>query len=254
MQFVSKNVQRHLRIDTIKHMYKIAIVEDEWECIESLECSIKKYSRHHKVDFEISSFKNGRLFLESNYGSYDIVFMDVDMPNLNGFETAKKMRELNKSAVLIFVTFLAKYAARGYEVDAMDYIVKPLEYEALSIRMDKAIQKCRFNDVDYISLPIKGGEIRIALNSLKYIEINAHQINYHIDNECYSFYGTLKKLESILPKGLFVRCNNCYLVNLRRVTRIGDEEIYLGDECLKMSRTRKKQFLQSFHEQMLGVR
>lgn len=233
-------------------MYNIAIVEDEWECFQNLKECLEKYTEEYGVAFKIDRFSNGIDFISDYRANFDIVFMDVDMPGMNGFATAKKLREMDSSVVLIFVTFLAKYAIKGYEVSAMDYVVKPVNYAAFKMKIERAIDVCRKNRGQETVLKIREGVARIPLKDLIYVEIAGHDIVYHTTHGDYSAYGTLKAVESALPASMFAQCHSCYLVNLSHVSKIEDNSVFLGNIELAISRPRKKPFLRALYDYSMG--
>lgn len=229
-------------------MYKIAIVEDEWESADRLGQCLETYGKEKGVLFNITRFKNGLNFLEDYKPNYDIIFMDVDMPHKNGLDTARELRRVDPTVVLIFVTFLSKYAIKGYEVEALSYMVKPVNYNAFTIVMDRAISRCGKKDKTSVTLPSAVGTLRIELSCLNYIEITNHDITYHTSQGNYPAYGTMRAIEKLLPAGQFARCNRGLLVNLRNVTRISGNHVYVGEEELEISRTRKQAFLDALHD------
>ena len=229
-------------------MYKIALVDDEYESAELLSRHIEEYAREHNALFNITRFRNGLNFVEEYSPEYDIVFMDIDMPQMNGLDAAGKLRELDSSVVLVFVTFLAKYATRGYKYDALDYMVKPISYSAFRITMDRALQRCARKKRDTVILPSSAGDICIELVCLSYVEINNHDITYHTTKGIFKAYGTMRSIEKLLPSKQFCKCNRCYLVNLRSVTRIQGNTVFIGAEELEISRPRKQEFLAALHE------
>ena len=226
-------------------MLHIAIVEDEWTCDEELTACLERYAKEYGEEFHIRHFKRGAEFLFQYEADTDLVFMDVDMPEMNGFETAAKLRQMDPDVVLIFITFLAKYAYRGYEVDAMDYIIKPVRYETLRLKIDKAIDRCRKKLANETFVETKEGLVRISISRLSYVEIMGHHIVYHTDTGDVTDYGTLKSVEKNLPEGQFCRCNSGYLVNLRCVTSIEGDTVVVGSKRLPMSRTLKKEFMEA---------
>lgn len=229
-------------------MYKIAVVEDEWESADRLNQCFEAYSKEYGVTFNITRFKNGLDFIEEYKPVFDIVFMDIDMPHKNGFATAKELRQVDPTVVLVFVTFLAKYAIKGYEVDAMDYVIKPVNYNAFKITIDRAIRRCAKKEKDEVILPSAEGAIRIELSCLNYVEIDDHDITYHTSRGEFRAYGTMRAIEKLLPQKQFCKCNRSVLVNLRSVTRISGSIVYVGNEMLEISRPRKQAFMEAFHE------
>lgn len=229
-------------------MYNIAIVEDEKESTDVLEQCLNRYSKEKNVSFRITTFKNGAEFVLKYKPIFDVVFMDVDMPKLNGFEAAKKLREVDSEVVLIFVTMLAKYAIRGYEFDAYDYILKPIVYGSLKIKIGKVLKERKKVGNRDIVLPVGNGFLRIDAFSLDYIEISGHNIIYHTNEGNYETYGSLAVIEKVLPKNLFCRCNRCFLVNLRSVFKIEGDYVVIGENRLFIGRTRKKEFLKAMQK------
>ena len=109
-------------------MRNIAIVDDDENIRQQLQSYLKKYTENFGEDFVVSEFSIPEAFLTNYKSNYDVVFMDIDMPGMNGLQAAKRLRELDEKVVLIFVTNLAQYAIKGYEVAATDFVVKPVEY------------------------------------------------------------------------------------------------------------------------------
>lgn len=233
-------------------MLNIAIVEDEWQCAEELQRHLETYAQEHALEMNIARFSRGREFLFQYNNTYDIVFMDVDMPEMSGFETAQKLRQTDPEVILVFVTYLAKYACKGYEVDALDYIVKPVNYGTLRLKIEKAIAKARKREKQEVLLSTKDGLLRLPLADLLYISIDGHNIEYHTSQGVSTYYGTLKSVEAMLPPNRFSRCNNHLLVNLRCVSRIEEDYVVIGSARLPMSRPRKAKFIEALHNDIMG--
>lgn len=125
-------------------MTKIAIVEDKNEALLALENHIARYTREKGVECSYTHFANGLFFLENYKADFDVVFMDIDMPLMNGMEAAKRLREVDGHVPLVFITDLKQYALKGYEVEAMDFLVKPVSYAAFSTMLDR-VRRSRTN-------------------------------------------------------------------------------------------------------------
>ena len=120
-------------------MWKIAIVEDEPKEAKRLEANLLRFAEENGETFELSHFSNAILFLTNYRPLYDLVFMDIEMPGLNGMEAAFRLRETDPVVKLIFVTNMAHYAAKGYEVAAFRFLIKPVSYQSLSLSMKPAL-------------------------------------------------------------------------------------------------------------------
>ena len=105
---------------------RVAIVEDEARYMEQLREYLRRFQREFARNLEVSCYDNGMSFIHSFRSQFDIILLDVAMPYVDGFETAQKIREQDAEVVILFVTNQAQHAIRGYEVDAMDYILKPI--------------------------------------------------------------------------------------------------------------------------------
>ena len=127
-------------------MIHIAIVEDEKEFAQTLQDYIQRYMAETHTAIQTDTFHDGMSFLDEYSGKYQIVFMDIAMPHMNGMDTAERLRKVDSNVCLIFITSLAQYAIRGYEVEALDFIVKPVAYDLFKIRLEKAISRIRTAD------------------------------------------------------------------------------------------------------------
>ena len=122
-------------------MFKIAIVEDQEETRESLNRFVRQYAQEQGLQVEISLITDGAEIAEHYTPGFDIIFMDVEMPRLDGFGAAEAIRAVDADVVLVFVTNMAQYAIRGYEVDALDYVLKPVNYYQFCTKLSRAIQR-----------------------------------------------------------------------------------------------------------------
>lgn len=223
-------------------MIKIAVVEDEKLSQNLLRDFLERYELETKEPMSLDFFNNGLDFLDNYRNAYDIVFMDIEMPHLSGMETAKKLRQADQDVCLIFVTNMSKYAINGYEVDAMDFMVKPVEYTSFSYKLGKAIRQ-RKNKNKSISIKTDSGYKILNISDIFYLEVVNNYITYHTVSGLYKEKNSLKNVESILKEANFERCNNCYLVNLRYVAGVEKSTVIINEDILQISRPRKKDFI-----------
>ncbi len=144
-------------------MIRIALVEDEAIYVNQMQEYLERYSREsgHKISLKV--YGDGEDILEYYTGEYDVILLDIQMRFMDGMTAAERIRELDRKVILIFVTNMVQYAVRGYSVDAMDYILKPVDYFMFSQRLDKAVEKLREKEDHYISLRTKAGIRKVAL-------------------------------------------------------------------------------------------
>ena len=116
-------------------MLRVAIVEDSPRDAEQLTNCLRRFCSKHGTEIEIERYENALLFLQGYKGDFEIVFMDIDMPMMSGTEAARSLRRVDPHVLLIFVTALARFALNGYEVDAYDFIVKPVQENFFEAKM-----------------------------------------------------------------------------------------------------------------------
>ena len=226
---------------------KAAIVEDEETDEKNLINLLKKYGEEKKIEFNITYFSDAVKLLSSYQPIYDVIFMDIKMPLMNGLDASKELRKYDSNVSLIFVTDLAQFAIKSYEVNALDFIIKPAKYEQLVPKIDKVIRLIESKGKEQqISLKVEDSIVSFYSSSIIYLETRRHHLIYHTDQGTYTVYGSLVDAIKKLPKDDFVKCNNCYLVNLKYVTSISNFEATLGKTKLQISRPKKKDFVDAF--------
>jgi len=234
-------------------MISIAIVEDDDREASILEEHIRKFGETYEEAFEIERFKNAFSLLENYRHVYDIIFMDIIMPQINGMEAARKLRELDTVVTLIFVTNMAKYAVNGYEVDALDFILKPVLYSTFSMKFKKALSKISSNVGFDIMVSRKGGIVYLSSRKIIYVEVAGHRLKYHLRDEVVEGYGALSDLEKQLKSSNFVRCNSCYLINPQYISRVqGYIVTMINGEELLISHPKKKLFMMQLADWLGG--
>ena len=232
---------------------KFAIVDDEKKATDLLEKYVKEYAEKTSVEFQSVVFHNPSDFLETYSGDYDLVFMDVEMPGLNGIETARELRRMDADVVLIFITNMAQYAIHGYEVEAIDYVLKPLSYADFSLKLQKALRYITRNQDAKITITTKDGIVQFLVSDIHYVEVTRHYLVYHTSREAYTARGVMKDVEEQLSEHHFMRCNHGCLVNLKYVQSISGNEINVAGEHLSISRGKKADFLTAFAKYVGGM-
>ena len=151
-------------------MIHIAIVEDEESYVRQLLEYIERFQQEHFQEIKTSIFRDGDEILEKYSADYDIILMDIQMQFVDGMTAAEKIREMDKSVILMFITNMTSYAVKGYEVDALDYMVKPVEYFSFSQKLSRAMSRVKRKEERYILVPVETGVQKINIEELYYIE------------------------------------------------------------------------------------
>ena len=202
-------------------MFRIAIVEDQEETRECLNRFVRQYAGEQGLQVEISLIADGSEIAEHYTPGFDIIFMDVEMPRLDGFGAAEAIRAVDAEVVLVFVTNMAQYAIRGYEVDALDYVLKPVNYYQFCTKLSRAIQRVQRRRGGQVVLQLAGGGIQLLDTAdIYYLETHSRMLYYHTAKGEFAVRASLQSAEKQLAEYHFVRCNQCYLVNLAYVMGI----------------------------------
>ena len=228
-------------------MYRIAVVEDNSTEAATLRAHLSRYARERELELRISWFKTAWDFSDSQT-VYDLVFMDIGLPGISGMEAAEYLRASDTETPIIFVTSLAQYAAKGYEVQALDFILKPVEYYAFMMRMDRALRVLRRNGRRHTVVKTADGLRVIPFDELSYIEVRNHELTYHLierDAAPVTARGSLNKVEEELADGPFVRISASFLANMNHIRLIrGSELLLTNGEKLLFSRPKRRAAVQ----------
>lgn len=222
----------------------IAIVEDSDDAYQRLAEHIDRFAKENGQEFDVTRFSSGNPFLEQKDLGFNIVFLDIELPDLDGLSIARRLRETNKVCSIVFVTNLAKYAQYGYEVDAISYLVKPVTYDSFALVFRKAINAYAQNEEYDFVFKIPGGMQKISAKRLMYVEIVSHIIVYHLVDETIEKTGTMSKVEKVLAPFGFLRCHNAFLVNPMFIRGIQQNDLLVGTETIPLARGKKKAFLE----------
>lgn len=229
-------------------MTKIAIIEDEIEMSNDLKKHIEMFFNQHEKNISIDIFDNAVKFLDKYKTGYNLVFMDINLPYMNGIEASEKLRQKDPMVIIIFVTSLAQYAIEGYKVHAFDYVLKPVNYYNFVLTLERLLPHLKDNDKSIVIYTNKTSFKKILIERIKYIEINNHKLIFHTLDGDYETHGALNDYVDMLKDDYFELCNRCYLINLKMVSQVTPDSVIIDDESLLISRPKRKQFLHVLNE------
>lgn len=224
-------------------MLRIAIVEDEDHFAKDLIDYIKKYQEEEGVVFDVTRYTDGDEIALNYKAEYDIILMDIQMQFMDGMTAAEEIRKLDKDVVIMFITNMINYAIRGYEVDALDYVLKPITYFAFAKKLQRAVERVKNRSSHVISVSTKDGVMKLDCDDIFFIESQGHNLSYHTRSGEYVTRSKMQDAEDAVSDFGFFRINKGYLVNMRHVDGVKDSCALVKGEMLPVSRARRNEFM-----------
>lgn len=227
-------------------MIKFAICDDEPRMAREISDRLSQYMKEKQIfSYCVKSFSDGRSLLESGC-DFDVIFLDIQMEQPDGMETARSLRQRGNQSLLIFVTVLKECVFDAFEVEAHDYLLKPVDREHFARTMDRALRALEQRGAKNMIIR-KGSSCEVVqLSQVVYCEVQGRKIYLHQSSgEIIDYYEKLDRLEQRMD-GRFFRCHRSYLVNLAYVRGCKDGRVMLpqGEE-IPVSRLRERELMQA---------
>ncbi|CEP40396.1 LytR/AlgR family response regulator transcription factor [Paraclostridium sordellii] len=200
-------------------MIKIAICEDEKEQQDLLKTHINQIFKDLPIKYSLYTFNSGEELLKNYPKDIDIFLIDIQLNEINGMDTARKIRETDNKAEIIFITSLIEYALEGYEVRAYRYLIKPVKYDDLKMHILNCIKEIDIKN-RHIIIKEQGNRIKLDISEITYIEVQKENITIHTLNKIYEIKGTMNNIEKEINCSRFYRCHKSFLVNLEHIKSI----------------------------------
>lgn len=232
---------------------RIAIVDDSLADSLLLEKYLRQYCETKSLTCTHVHYKNAADFLEHYQPCFDLIIMDIDMPGVTGVDAARRLRAEGDDVVLMFVTNMPQYALAGFEVQAVDYILKPVTYQTFALKLERALRFARRDREGWLALRTAEGVVRVSTADIIYVESILHYLVYHTEGREYKIRNTMSRAEEELRPFRFVRCSSGVLVNLRHVKGIERDEVLAASTRLKISRSRRLEFMNAFTKYLGGI-
>lgn len=231
-------------------MYQIAICEDEQVFSDALKQDCRKLCEKLKIEHTITVFQNSMDFFKAfllEPEKFDLLLLDIIMDGLNGMELAKKIRRKNKKAAIIFVTSSKDFALQGYEVQALHYLLKPVD-PALLETLVAADYRSRF-EKNYTLLESRGELLKVFLDEITALEtVNRKVAVYLLDKTIYHT-GKLNELSDQLPQNIFIRCHQSFALNIRNIRELNKSHaVAVNGKVIPVSRSYLKAVQKAFLE------
>lgn len=227
---------------------KIAVCDDEQVCIERLCTLINAYCTDKRLTCDCQKFTDPAVFQKSELESYDVVFLDANMGEVDGIAAAKSLREANGTAVLVYVSGFVEYAPLGYRVDAFRYLMKHDLDSCFAECMDEIMGRLDRNS-KRLSVMTTEGEQKLAISSLVFLESFRHQILLHLSDGqvLESRQHSLSELSSLLLPHSFLRIHKSFLVNPEHIAAIKNRMVTLhSGQTLNCGKTDYSETIRAF--------
>lgn len=231
-------------------MLSIAVCDDEILDCCNIAKDIRTVLEGTKTQFMIRQFNNGKDLLQA-IEAFDIIFLDIMMYGMNGMKTAQLLRNKAFDKILIFISSSREYVFEAYEVEAFQYLVKPVDNNKLKRVLQRAVGKLEHNSEEYIIISKEGQRKKLRLKDIYYFEIKGRIIYVHGQEGSFNYYEQIGVLEKeLLEKGFF-RCHKSFLINLKYVDTYNRQEIILDNgEKIILAKRRYEAFCKKILEFM----
>lgn len=228
----------------------IVICDDNEKFVAELESKIRREAALKDVIFQVKTFNSSKELLASDLSDCDVLFLDIDMPNINGLEAARMIRMNYPDLILVFITGWIEYAPAGYRVNAFRYLLKKNLSEELPVCLDE-VQAKMFENAAMVTIQTRERTLEIAIKNILYLEGTSHRSVYlHLAKEqkAIECVGKLADYEALLSGSGFLRLQKSYLANMEHIVKIRNYLAFMRDGTeLKVSERQyaeiKKQFL-----------
>lgn len=234
-------------------MIRLALVEDDAAYRRQLRGYIEKYSAESGEKFSVTECADGDEIAIGYKAVYDIILMDIEMKFMDGMMAAEEIRKVDTEVIIIFITNSPQYAIKGYAVDALDYVLKPVSYYAFSQRLSRAVERAARHTRHYLQINTHGTAHKLDTAAIYWIESSAHDLIYHTAEGDLTAPGSITETEKKLAQDSYFRVNKGCLVNLDHVDCLdGDDTVVHGDR-VPVARARRKAFLDALNNFINGT-
>jgi len=230
----------------------IAVCDDEKsireQLIEFMEEQSKTYKMGSVTEIKIEEFSSGEALLEVKK-KFDIIFLDIQMEGVNGIEAARKLRQRQDDAILIFITGLKEYVFEVFDVSAFHYLLKPIQKEKfveVFVRAVKEAEKQKRKTEERIFFKTRNRNLTIDKSQILYVESRTRKVEIHLNQDVMEVYVTMREMENRLGEG-FYRCHRGYLVNLAHVMEYSVDKISMSNgESVYMAKEKYNDFVKVY--------
>ncbi len=206
---------------------RILICDDEIKYINDLQIHVEEYMKNHYINCEIDITTSPKILLENNF-SYDLAFLDIEMPDLDGFKVARELKKRNSKVVIFFVTAFNEYQDDAMDLQIFRFFEKPFDVKRLYSSLDKAME---YIDGAYVDVFIYNNkeQTRILVDDIIYIKRENRKNYLYTKNGEFIVRESIEEWANMLPTTFFYQVHKSFFVNLHYVTKYNYTELYLNE-------------------------
>jgi DNA-binding LytR/AlgR family response regulator len=236
-------------------MLAITSVEDDPAAAVELQRHLRRYAAERGVELAHTSLPDGESLLAGYDGGADLLLLDVELPGLDGVAVARRVREVDRAVGIVFVTASAGHAVAGYEVDALEYVLKPVRYPAPARALDGVAARAATRRQRTVVLDSGAQRLRLDADDVLVLAASGHHVEVRALSGRYGVRGPLKQYEAALAGDGFVRCHHGFLVNLAHVVAVDGLDAALVDGTrVPVGRNRRTDFLAALTDHLAARR
>ena len=231
---------------------RVAVCDDESDQVFGIVNLIQHWAAEKQTDINVDTFTSAEEFMFRWSGGhvYDLIVLDIKLKKMSGIDLAKSIRETDQVLQIIFITGLAEHVFDGYDVSALNYLLKPFVPELFFKALEKAYALYKRKETENLLISQEGSIIRIPYNEILYMEIHGHY--FDIYTIAMGNFRTKKQMDDmllVLDKRLFIRCHRSYIINVTHVAKLDHQDIILKNGVtIPLSHTNIQPVTQLFQE------
>lgn len=225
---------------------RIAICDDETQIRELLKDKISRYCFTNNIELSLETFENGEELLQGDFQTFDVLFLDMDMPGIDGLETAKEIRKENRDMLITFLTAYSEFVFESFKVDAFRYLVKPVPEQELTETLD-AIREKLCAPEENLSFQFQNEMYSIRYSDIIYIEGMRDKLWIYCKDATYRWRGTLKNLNEMLQEKGFFQVHRSYIINMNKIQKYNSQTVVMeSDYKVPISKYRLDAFKEEY--------
>lgn len=237
-------------------MINIAICDDQDYDRKNIKQILEKISLRNNIRFNIEEFRSGKELLniyKRDIPKFDVIFLDIILGDSNGIDIAKYILDLYNSVKFIILSSSREFILDGYDISAVNYIIKPASIERIEKELFRAIN-IQENNKKFYEINKNGNTVLLELNNIYYFEVDHRKINVHEKENVIDYYDRLDNVEKDLDDKGFKRCHRSYIINISKIKELKGNEIkLLNEQVIPVGRKYKENLKETFFNYLQTV-